>query len=204
MITTIIIQFYIYSDYVQKLIFLLLKNRDYNNYHQNIQLKSFYLQSTKVFLLLINKSSQFNGIYFQPKPNLVNHTTFNILHLSDIHYDPKYEEGKNALCGQSACCRNDQGLPDHKGDGAGKWGDYRGCDTPKKAMEDAIQHIKYKHRVIIKYQLLLFDSKMCFQVKKAFSRYCIRIRVNSINENILQIGQSLSCFLLSYSTVKIS
>ncbi|XP_026477056.1 sphingomyelin phosphodiesterase-like [Ctenocephalides felis] len=83
-----------------------------------------------------------------PKPNLVNHITFNILHLSDIHYDPKYEEGKNALCGQSACCRNDQGPPDHKEDGAGKWGDYRGCDTPKKAMEDAIQHIKYKHRDI--------------------------------------------------------
>lgn len=87
-------------------------------------------------------------IILQVKPNsTVSNTTINILHLSDVHYDPKYQEGANALCGKTACCRHDQGIPDKKENGAGKWGDYRSCDTPKKAMEDAFQHIKLAHNV---------------------------------------------------------
>lgn len=33
-------------------------------------------------------------------------------------------------------------------DAAGYWGDYRHCDTPWQAIEDAIHHIKGTHEVI--------------------------------------------------------
>ncbi|EGC30266.1 hypothetical protein DICPUDRAFT_158024 [Dictyostelium purpureum] len=53
--------------------------------------------------------------------------TMKILHLSDIHVDPIYEQGMNADCGEPLCCRAVNG-PGKGSNAAGKWGHYS-CDV---------------------------------------------------------------------------
>ncbi|XP_062542349.1 sphingomyelin phosphodiesterase-like [Armigeres subalbatus] len=62
-----------------------------------------------------------------------------IIHLTDLHYDPHYRTGYNAVCGEPCCCRVGQGIPANPEDGAGEWGDYRDCDSPWKAVENAVR-----------------------------------------------------------------
>lgn len=71
-----------------------------------------------------------------------------IVHLTDIHVDLKYKEGALAECNQYACCRdilNDEAV--NSSLLAGYWGDYRSCDTPFHAVEDAFHHIVKQHPV---------------------------------------------------------
>ncbi|XP_055587590.1 sphingomyelin phosphodiesterase-like [Uranotaenia lowii] len=68
-----------------------------------------------------------------------------IVQITDFHYDLKYAVDHNANCGLLACCRNDQGIPENPEDRAGRWGDYRQCDTPWDAVEDLIDHIAENH-----------------------------------------------------------
>lgn len=72
-----------------------------------------------------------------------------MLHLSDTHYDPYYVEGSNADCGEPVCCRGDvsENVPFEKQ--AGRWGDYRSCDTPQRTLENMLEHIKQTHKVIL-------------------------------------------------------
>jgi hypothetical protein len=71
----------------------------------------------------------------------------NIIQISDIHYDPMYLPGGNAVCGEPMCCRSTQGSPASPEAAAGYWGDYRSCDTPWKVFEDMLQQIKKTHQV---------------------------------------------------------
>uniref|UniRef100_A0A0C9R6Z6 Sphingomyelin phosphodiesterase n=1 Tax=Fopius arisanus TaxID=64838 RepID=A0A0C9R6Z6_9HYME len=87
-----------------------------------------------------------------PKPAVVDLTTpktgvkrLKVLQLSDIHYDPYYQEGANANCGNPLCCRSSNGEPQNPRDRAGKWGDYRGCDTPKRTLDHMLKHIQTIH-----------------------------------------------------------
>ncbi|KAL9695184.1 hypothetical protein quinque_014469 [Culex quinquefasciatus] len=68
-----------------------------------------------------------------------------IIHLTDLHYDPHYRTGYNAVCGEPCCCREEQGIPENPAEGAGEWGDYRDCDSPWKAVEDAVQEAGRRH-----------------------------------------------------------
>ncbi|XP_055585560.1 sphingomyelin phosphodiesterase-like [Uranotaenia lowii] len=68
-----------------------------------------------------------------------------IVHITDLHYDPKYETGYNAVCNRPACCRNDQGIPEDESERAGHWGDYRDCDSPWRVVEDVIDHVAEHH-----------------------------------------------------------
>ncbi|KAG1651599.1 Sphingomyelin phosphodiesterase [Nymphon striatum] len=63
-----------------------------------------------------------------------------VLHLSDTHFDPYYVEGSNAECGEPLCCRegNRDTVPLAKQ--AGRWGDYRGCDTPRRNIR---KHVRF-------------------------------------------------------------
>ncbi|XP_058823019.1 sphingomyelin phosphodiesterase-like [Topomyia yanbarensis] len=70
---------------------------------------------------------------------------FKIIHVTDLHYDPHYRTGYNAVCGEPCCCREGQGIPANPADGAGEWGDYRDCDSPWKAVEDAVREAGRKH-----------------------------------------------------------
>ncbi|KAG4066539.1 hypothetical protein HA402_007175 [Bradysia odoriphaga] len=77
-----------------------------------------------------------------PKENL---PSFKVLHLTDIHHDPLYTEGANAVCKEPLCCRDKNQTVENDSDGAGKWGDYRNCDTPKATIDNMFDHIGDVH-----------------------------------------------------------
>lgn len=72
---------------------------------------------------------------------------FKVLHLSDTHFDPYYEEGTNADCNEPLCCRLTNGPAANPQSRAGRWGDYRKCDTPKRTIDNMLQHIVSTHTV---------------------------------------------------------
>lgn len=69
---------------------------------------------------------------------------YKVVHITDIHYDPEYTPGGNALCDEPMCCRADQGTA-KPGEGAGRWGDYRDCDLPWDTVAKSIQNIARSH-----------------------------------------------------------
>jgi hypothetical protein len=77
------------------------------------------------------------------------------LHLTDIHFDPEYQEGTSIDCGEPLCCRPESRYqPEHRRtqaladmDKAGFWGEYRGCDMPWRTIENTINHIAEAHKV---------------------------------------------------------
>ncbi|CAH1405253.1 unnamed protein product [Nezara viridula] len=71
--------------------------------------------------------------------------TFKVLHLSDTHFDPYYQEGSNADCKEPLCCRLTNGPAPNPGAAAGRWGDYRKCDTPKRTVDNMLTHITATH-----------------------------------------------------------
>lgn len=73
--------------------------------------------------------------------------TFKVLHLSDTHFDPYYQEGTNADCKEPLCCRLTNGPALSPQTAAGRWGDYRKCDTPKRTVDHMLQHISSTHPV---------------------------------------------------------
>lgn len=73
---------------------------------------------------------------------------FKVLHISDTHYDPHYLEGSNADCNEPLCCRLSSGRPSNPNAAAGKWGDYRKCDTPKRTVDHMLEHIADTHKDI--------------------------------------------------------
>lgn len=68
-----------------------------------------------------------------------------IVHLTDIHYDPEYLVGGVANCHEPFCCRAELGLATNTADAAGRWGDYRFCDTSLDALHDAFNQINKQH-----------------------------------------------------------
>eukprot|EP00698_Gefionella_okellyi_P022364 TRINITY_DN7403_c0_g1_i1.p1 TRINITY_DN7403_c0_g1~~TRINITY_DN7403_c0_g1_i1.p1 ORF type:complete len:572 (-),score=106.93 TRINITY_DN7403_c0_g1_i1:145-1860(-) len=60
-----------------------------------------------------------------------------ILQVTDMHYDPYYQPGSYADCGDIVCCRADDVNGTRK---AGYWGDYH-CDLPQHTLENLLQHI---------------------------------------------------------------
>lgn len=76
-----------------------------------------------------------------PKPPAPGSPKMRVLHLTDIHLDPDYSPGSKADCGEPLCCRADDGPPDPGKAGAGKYGDYRGCDTYRPTLENLFQHL---------------------------------------------------------------
>ncbi|XP_032779473.2 sphingomyelin phosphodiesterase [Daphnia magna] len=71
--------------------------------------------------------------------------TLKVLHLSDIHWDPEYLEGSNAVCGDPLCCRASSGEVVNATDAAGYWGDRRDCDLPWRTVEKAVAHMAQQH-----------------------------------------------------------
>ncbi|XP_015781051.1 uncharacterized protein LOC107359115 [Tetranychus urticae] len=67
-----------------------------------------------------------------------------VVHLTDIHIDPYYQEGAAAACGEPLCCRSADGKVEAD-KMAGKWGDYRSCDTPIRTVRHALKHISENH-----------------------------------------------------------
>ncbi|XP_053954606.1 sphingomyelin phosphodiesterase-like [Anastrepha ludens] len=84
-----------------------------------------------------------------PKSDLPvkNGNELQILHLTDIHYDPLYTPGALAECVEPQCCQRGAGSTDTE-KAAGYWGDYRDCDAPWNMIDDAFNHIKNTHTKI--------------------------------------------------------
>lgn len=55
--------------------------------------------------------------------------------------------GANAECNEPLCCRVSSGPAMTPGGGAGRWGDYRKCDTPKRTIDHMLKHIADTHTV---------------------------------------------------------
>lgn len=64
-----------------------------------------------------------------------------IVLFSDLHVEFDYEAGTSTVCGKPTCCRADSGIPWHKNETAGPWGDYR-CDVPEWTVKSMFQHIR--------------------------------------------------------------
>ncbi|KAK9730903.1 Acid sphingomyelin phosphodiesterase C-terminal region [Popillia japonica] len=75
--------------------------------------------------------------------------TFKVLHLSDTHFDPNYEEGSPANCEEPLCC-HPYSTPNSTEtlEPAGKWGSYSKCDMPKILIEHMLRHIAEEHKDI--------------------------------------------------------
>ncbi|KZS08591.1 Acid sphingomyelinase phosphodiesterase 3a-like protein [Daphnia magna] len=71
--------------------------------------------------------------------------TVKVLHLADIHWDPEYLAGSNAMCGDPLCCRATSGEVINATDAAGYWGDYRTCDLPWYLVENAVAQMAALH-----------------------------------------------------------
>ncbi|XP_053682199.1 sphingomyelin phosphodiesterase-like [Sabethes cyaneus] len=70
---------------------------------------------------------------------------FKIIHMTDLHYDPNYRPGYNAVCGEPCCCRVNQGVPADPADGAGEWGDYRDCGSPWRTIDNTVRQAGQQH-----------------------------------------------------------
>nr|API81380.1 venom toxin [Hemiscorpius lepturus] len=79
-----------------------------------------------------------------PKPGS---PVLRVLHLSDTHFDHLYLEGSNANCKEPLCCRLADKVPANPEDRAGRWGDYRNCDTPLRTLEHMLKHISQNHKI---------------------------------------------------------
>ncbi|KAF4518614.1 hypothetical protein B566_EDAN009863 [Ephemera danica] len=83
-----------------------------------------------------------------PLPPADDSPVMKVLQFTDVHVDPNYVPGYNAVCDEPMCCRLDQGRPVNPEDGAGYWGDYRDCDEPYHAFEDQLQEAANRHQDI--------------------------------------------------------
>ncbi|XP_043663777.1 sphingomyelin phosphodiesterase 1-like [Vespula pensylvanica] len=74
--------------------------------------------------------------------------TIQIIQITDIHYDPKYEPYGNSFCNEPTCCRKGQNITNSSNKTAGYWADYNKCDTPWHSVTNALSHIKVTHQNI--------------------------------------------------------
>ncbi|KAK8072239.1 hypothetical protein PG996_005587 [Apiospora saccharicola] len=106
-----------------------------------------------------NKTDTFTAVFPKPKPMQPkmpqrSNKTVKVLHLSDLHLDPRYEAGSEANCTSSMCCRHSAPRTSGAGAGAGAgdaatapiqlpaplYGYYR-CDSPYYLALAALQSI---------------------------------------------------------------
>lgn len=85
-----------------------------------------------------------------------------VLQFTDVHVDPNYLPGGNAMCDDLNCCRFDQGEPANASAAAGYWGDYRDCDTPYHAFENMLQQAASHDVSLLIFKLRSVNSNIEF------------------------------------------
>ncbi|CAH1104931.1 unnamed protein product, partial [Psylliodes chrysocephalus] len=78
------------------------------------------------------------------KPESTGTKSFNILHITDIHYDPRYTANKTNDCSEPVCCQNDQADGTTPENSCGYWSDYIQADIPWRTVVNALDQTK-KH-----------------------------------------------------------
>ncbi|KAK5650976.1 hypothetical protein RI129_002005 [Pyrocoelia pectoralis] len=81
----------------------------------------------------------------KPLPLANDEIQYKILHLTDIHYDPLYNVGANAVCNDVLCCETISGEPKTPRQAAGYWGDTHVCDMPWHSVENLIEQVKQQN-----------------------------------------------------------
>lgn len=100
--------------------------------------------------------------WWPDKPDVIDlpksrNETFNVLHISDIHYSIGYREGTEADCSQFMCCVKDSiSYPGGPSRRAPRYGYYR-CDTPEILMEDTLNETVNRD---IDYEFTIFTGDM--------------------------------------------
>lgn len=107
----------------------------------DIDIVSLFLWSSTVLIDIFNSKIYILFLKQEGMP------TFKVLHLSDTHFDPEYQEGSNADCNEPLCCRANSGVVRSPDKRAGYWGDYRKCDTPARTIQSMLENIAYLHPV---------------------------------------------------------
>ncbi|KAH3885331.1 sphingomyelin phosphodiesterase-like [Dreissena polymorpha] len=77
-----------------------------------------------------------------PRPPKPGSPILRVLHITDFHWDQEYSEGANAVCGEPLCCRKDDGPPAPGVVGAGRYGDFRDCDSSKIMLDSLFSHLR--------------------------------------------------------------
>lgn len=75
-----------------------------------------------------------------PKTSKPSNQTISVLHLSDWHLDPQYEEGTETQCGKPICCRREYTNIESITQKASPWGSF-GCDSPLTLIESMLEYI---------------------------------------------------------------
>ncbi|XP_056647785.1 sphingomyelin phosphodiesterase-like [Diorhabda sublineata] len=70
--------------------------------------------------------------------------TFRIGHITDIHYDPNYTEGKAVDCGEPLCCQSDQNDAKSGEEACGYWGASSNSDAPLQLVEEVFKEMVKK------------------------------------------------------------
>lgn len=71
-------------------------------------------------------------------PQYPSEKTLKVVHLTDMHVDPMYQEGAEAFCGKPFCCRDKTG---NETNPSGYWGSLAECDLPERTIENMINYI---------------------------------------------------------------
>ncbi|KAF5280516.1 hypothetical protein FQA39_LY18024 [Lamprigera yunnana] len=78
-------------------------------------------------------------------PKVKSKEIVNVIHITDVHYDPLYEPKSNAECDSILCCESTTGKAQSIDDEAGFWSDYRACDMPWHSVENLMEQITNRH-----------------------------------------------------------
>ncbi|KAF5270328.1 hypothetical protein FQR65_LT05516 [Abscondita terminalis] len=120
--------------------------------------------------------------FFLEKEN--SKSAVNIIHLTDIHYDPLYEPKSEAVCNDILCCQSTTGKPSSFTNEAGFWGDYRACDMPWNSVEDLLEHINHQHSEV-EYVYFTGDiiSHQVWNTSQEYNKYYISKMLQKLQDS---------------------
>jgi sphingomyelin phosphodiesterase len=68
-------------------------------------------------------------------------SSYNVLHITDLHVDYTYTTGNNANCNEPLCCREENGPTSNPADAAQYWGTISVCDIPYRTLDQFFQFV---------------------------------------------------------------
>jgi len=74
-------------------------------------------------------------------PTATRRSTYQVMHMTDLHIDFSYQEGSWAQCGGYQCCRADSGAPPNASQAAGYWGTLATCDIPARTYDQFLKFV---------------------------------------------------------------
>lgn len=82
------------------------------------------------------------GLPHYRKPVFDRSTSLKIAHLTDIHFDPKYQVNGTSKCKEPICCQPEHGIGTAPENICPQWGAYDVSDSPFQLIEQIVAGIK--------------------------------------------------------------